>query len=485
MADTSVPQPSFGDRGFVAPTEAEILAGIQADIDGAFGGGLNPALSTPQGQLASSETAIIGDAYALFTWFCNQVDPAFSSGRMQDGIARIYFIERIAAQATVVVATCTGLQGVQIPVGALARATDERLYVCQEAGTISASGTIDLTFAGAETGPIVCPPGSLNVIYQTVAGWDTIDNAADGVLGRNVETRSEFEERRSLSTGLNSMGPLPAVLAAVLTVDGVLDAYAVENSTHNPLTIGGVLLGPNSIFVCVLGGDQQEVGEAIWSRKMPGCGYTGDTTVIVQDPSPEYIPPVPTYTVLFERPTIVEFVVLVVLSSTLGQGLAIPDDALTQVQAAIVAAFAGADGGSRARIGSTVFASRYYGPVAAIAPWSRQIIDLKVGIKGTAADIIGSISGSTLTVSSVDNGVLAIGSVLQGSGAMAGSGVVQGTSITSMGSATGGVGTYGISPAQTVGSSSMIVTAMLNAITVNIDQAPAISTADVMLALRP
>src|SRR3990167_8845868 len=102
---TAVPTPTFGPNGFVAPSEADVRAGVETDIDSAFGGGLNPALSTSQGQLATSETAIIGDANAVFLWFVNQVDPAYSSGRMQDGIARIYYLSRIPGAPTTVDAT--------------------------------------------------------------------------------------------------------------------------------------------------------------------------------------------------------------------------------------------------------------------------------------------------------------------------------------------------------------------------------------------
>ncbi|TIR78119.1 MAG: hypothetical protein E5X19_32455, partial [Mesorhizobium sp.] len=76
------------------------------DINGAFGGVLNPALNTPQGQLASSETAVIDEVNSTFLYFTNQVDPAYATGRMQDAIARIYFIERNPAQPTVVQALC-------------------------------------------------------------------------------------------------------------------------------------------------------------------------------------------------------------------------------------------------------------------------------------------------------------------------------------------------------------------------------------------
>jgi len=59
---TNVPGITFGPNGFVAPVEQDVLAGMQADIDQACGGGLNPALETPQGQLASSFAAITSDS---------------------------------------------------------------------------------------------------------------------------------------------------------------------------------------------------------------------------------------------------------------------------------------------------------------------------------------------------------------------------------------------------------------------------------------
>ena len=60
-ATTNVPAPSLTDAGFVAPSEQDILSGVLADMNAALGGGANTALSTPQGQIALSETAILAD----------------------------------------------------------------------------------------------------------------------------------------------------------------------------------------------------------------------------------------------------------------------------------------------------------------------------------------------------------------------------------------------------------------------------------------
>src|SRR5215831_15342169 len=105
---TSVPQPVFGTNGFIVPATSAILSGVLADFNAAFNGGMNLNLNTPQGQIASTLTAIIDDCNAQFLLYTNLVDPALSSGRMQDGIAAIYFIYRKPAEPTVALCTPTG-----------------------------------------------------------------------------------------------------------------------------------------------------------------------------------------------------------------------------------------------------------------------------------------------------------------------------------------------------------------------------------------
>ena len=473
---SSVPAPIFGPAGFIAPTEADILAGVQADINAAFGGNLNPALETPQGQLASSETAIIGSVNDTFLYFTNQVDPAFAEGRMQDAIARIYFIERNPSQPTVVQALCTGLPGVVIPAGAGAVASDGNRYTCTQTGTIGVGGTVTLPFACNVVGPIPCPAGTLITIYQSVPGWDAINNPFPGTLGNIVETRTAFEARRALSVAHNSAGSLPSILGAVLTVPNVIDAFVTENPTNSPMTIGGVVLSPNSIYVCVLGGNASAIAQAIWSKKAPGCGYTGNTSVTVQDLNSGYIPPYPSYSVSFQTPVSLEIFFSVVINSS----LQVPANAAGQIQSAIIKAFAGLDGGPRARIASEILASRFYAPVAALGPWV-QIISIEIGSTNMPSAVVtGSITGTTLTVTSLTSGALAVGQVLTDAvGA-----IIDGTKITALGTGTGGTGTYTVSAMQTVSSRAVVaVSAALFAIYANINQAPTVSAAGISVSL--
>jgi hypothetical protein len=475
-ATTNVPTVSFGSAGFTAPAESAILAGVQEDINNAFGGNLNPGLTTPQGQLASSETAIIGNANDTFLYLTQMFDPAYAKGRYQDALARIYFITRNPSQPTAALALCVGLSGTTIPVGTQAQDTSGNIYVCTAAGTIGSSGSVTLPFANILPGPIPCGAGTLTTIYQPISGWDTINNVAAGVLGNDVESRSAFETRRAQSTAWQSQGSLPSVLGAVLSVPNVIDAFVTENTSNYTATIGGVILGPNSLYVAVVGGTAPAIAQAIWSKKAPGCGYNGNTTVIVQDTSVGYSPPYPAYSVLFEIPNALS----VLVNVNIVNSVAVPSNADVLVQNAIIGAFAGADGGPRASIGTTLYASRFYAPVASLGSWA-QIISIEIGSNNSpSAVFVGSVAGNVLTVSSVTSGTLAVGQTISDTtGSLA-----VGTMITALGSGSGGTGTYTVSGSQTIGSEGMIaaIPSLFN-IPVNINQIPVVSAANINVTL--
>lgn len=72
---------------------------------------------------------------------------------------------------------------------------------------------------------------------------------------------------------------------------------------------------------------------------------------------------------------------------------------------------------------------------------AQMVGPLVVGFVGT-----GSISGTTLTISAVSSGALAVGATITGTG------VTAGTTITAFGTGTGGAGTYTVSASQTISS---------------------------------
>jgi hypothetical protein len=473
--------------------------------------------------LTTTTAALLANYNQVLIYYASQVDPAFSQGRMQDAILRINFLTRKPAQSTVLQISCNGA-GASIPAGPLVYGTvvdsSGNLYQCTGSGTLpAAGGSIVLSFAAVTPGPIAVP--SSVKIYQAIPGWDSAA-VISGVVGNNTETSQQAELRRQLSVAANARNTNSAVLGAVLSVPGVLDAYVIDNPTNSPATIGGYTLAARSIYVAVTGGIAQAVGNAIWTKKPPGIPMNGNTSVTVTDQNPAYSPPYPSYTITFETPAPLPVYFAVNIANS---GL-VPSNAAAQVQTAIVNAFNGANTGSsftgsisgnvlnvtavasgtivvgqslggagvvpgttisalltgagnagtyivstpqnvastamttapttnltvppKARIGSVVYASQYGAAVAALGSWAAvKSILCGSANDSDAASVVGSISGTTLTVRSVTSGALVVGQWLTGfdsNGA-----ITPGTTIAAFNTGVGGTGTYTVSNPQNLG----------------------------------
>ncbi len=188
------------------------------------------------------------------------------------------------------------------------------------------------------------------------------------------------------------------------------------------------------------------------------------------------MPPYPAYAVTFEIPIDLP----IVMTVTMANNVLVPSNALALIQQAVQNAFAGVDGGIRQKIGSTVFASRFYGGVA--AQWDgAQIVSITIGsANAPAAQFAASIAGTVLTVTGAVTGTIAVGQTIKDVSGL----VLPGTIIETCGGGSGGDGTYNLNLSQTVGSEPMVsIAPTLNEVGVNLDQVGTISAADITLVL--
>lgn len=403
VVTTAVPAVTITATGLAIPDELDILNGRLSDLDTAMGGGMSTSLTTPQGQIAMSDTAIIAAKNDELAELTNLINPDYSSGRYQDGIARIYFIDRIAATGTIVTATCTGLVGTVIPANSVAVDDSGYIYYSLAAATIPAIGSIDVVFQNQTTGPIACPIGELNSIYKAVNGWASVNNATAGVVGNDVEGRANFEYRRKQSVAKNARNTLGAIYAAVLEVKGVTDAYVTDNKTGSAVTKGvtNYSLLANSIYVAAYGGLAEDIGNAINRSAPPAVDMNGSTSVVIQD-TENYVYPYPEYTIKWVTPSAIS----VHFHVQLQENDLLPSDITSQVQQSVINSFNGEDGGTRARIGSKIFAGRYYSGIQDIDQDNVNILDVTISKDGTTysssvefgIDQIPTIDATNITV---------------------------------------------------------------------------------------
>lgn len=375
MADTNIPQITFTSTGVTLPQEADVLAGVQADLNAAFGGNLNPTLETPQGQLASNLTANIAAFNDLFALFVSQIDPNFSDGVMQDAIGHLYDQTRVAGTYTTVNALCTGAAGRTIDLGRRVKDTSGNIYECIQAGVIPAGGSITLQFRCTEIGPVACPAGTLTVIYESVPGWDTVTNAADGTPGSLVEDRYAFEYRRQGALASNGSNGESAIRGYLLNkVAGVTDAYVISNRTGSSVNYGSssYAVAARSLYIAVVGGSSADIFAAIFLKSPPGVGYVGNTTGTVYDNN--YADPKPSYTLKYNVPTDTN----VLYAVRIVNAVTLPGNAVTLIKNAIVAACAGQNGGIKVRVAQKMLASDVYTAIIAAVP-TVQLLSVLLG----------------------------------------------------------------------------------------------------------
>ena len=167
---------------------------------------------------------------------------------------------------------------------------------------------------------------------NTALGFDTTlvkgFNALDAEPGTLTETDEDFRERREAELTAVGSATVDAIRADILRVEDVLQCFVFENPTD--VKVGD--LEPHSFEVVVLGGDDQEIADAIWATKPAGIqtSYTPGQQVSKTVYDSQGI----AHTIYFTRPDDIEiyFDVTVQIDST-----EFPADGDDQIKAAMVA----------------------------------------------------------------------------------------------------------------------------------------------------
>lgn len=272
---------------------------------------LNTDPETPQGQIIDSQVATVNQKDSEVLYLAQQFDPRTAEGRFQNALAEIYFIKRKPAINSYAMCTINGRAGTQISAGALIESEiDGTQWSLDQNVTIPANETITAKFTCLTDGAISASSGTLTKIVTTVTGWDAVTNAT-ATVGSLEESQSAFEQRRKDSVSLNARSTVNAVYANVAQCDGVIAVYAVDNKKNISETIDNYTLTPHSIFVSVIGGENEDIAKTIYNNLSAGCDYNGNTSVDITN---EYSGAVET--VKFYRPDVFNIYVKVQIQNS-------------------------------------------------------------------------------------------------------------------------------------------------------------------------
>ena len=286
--------PFINGDGIHIPTYHDILDNLIAGYKRIFGEDLYLGEDTQDYQMLSLLAKSMDDMSALVVQNYNARNPNYATGDALDLLIALNAMSRKKATSSTVVLSLTGTAYFVIPAGA--QAIDDAGYIwslatdCQLDG--DGLGTVEAT---CDTpGSIAANAGTINTIYSPVSGWNTVTNDDVATPGNDVETDEQLRIRRARSVSMNTNGTYDALIRALAGLDNVEYVDVLVNDTNQTDANG---IPGHSICALVYGGDEDEIGKAIWMNKAPGVGTHGDTAVTYVDSGGN------SNTINFERPT--------------------------------------------------------------------------------------------------------------------------------------------------------------------------------------
>lgn len=266
----------YTSTGFDRKRFAEILNDKNEAQKTVFGPDINLAPESPDGQISGLMALSDDQLWQIAEYAVNATDPDNAVDATLSNLVKINFIERLEAAPTRIAFDLTGTPNITLPAGQLVGETGGSL-VAQLVAPVTFSDTGAASVVGVLTaiGPIEVSGGTFQDILTPQAGWFSVNNAANGIPGRNRETDAELRLRRIRSTSTNSQNMLDSLRGKLGNLAGVTHAEVTQNKTD---AIDENGLTPHSFEAIVAGGDDSEIAQTIWDTFPFGIGINGTTS---------------------------------------------------------------------------------------------------------------------------------------------------------------------------------------------------------------
>ncbi|GED69382.1 hypothetical protein BRE01_30840 [Brevibacillus reuszeri] len=268
------------EKGFKRKRFADLFEEMEAKAQEAFGEKVNTYERSP-----------LGIILRLFAWFLsilwqntedvyNSAYPHTAQGASLFRLGPYSGITRLQAGYATGLLTITGTPGYTVEKGF--RASDKKVvFETTEIVTLGDNGSGTVVIKAVEPGTSGNrPANAIATIVNPNGNITSVTNPIPTRKGRNLESAQEFRDRFSISTEGRGKATVPAIRKAMLEVTGVRAAAVVENYKNTADTAGRP---PKSVQVYVLGGEPNEIAQAIFENKAGGIEPYGNQSVVVKD----------------------------------------------------------------------------------------------------------------------------------------------------------------------------------------------------------
>ncbi len=293
------------DTGLIVPDTAEIYTEVENEFTTAFGSDLDLSSSTPQGRLIEMEALARQGTVGLCALIANQINIDYATGQYLDAIGAFFNVARKGATSTSVLATVAGVAGTIIPAGSLVQTQAGDDFYLENETIIPEQGFTTAYFLSVEQGDIPCATGTLTIIIDQTIGWETVNNPVAAIIGSNQESDYDYRKRIK-SARYVGISYIQAIKAQLEQVENLKSSFVYDNVEDDPVVYDTITIPAHSIVVVADGGADEDVAQAIFSKKSAGSGYTAipnqSVTVEVADGAYGV-----EYPVTFNRPEVLQF----------------------------------------------------------------------------------------------------------------------------------------------------------------------------------
>ena len=297
-------------NGVITIDTSDVRSDFETAYKEALGADLNLDSSTPQGQMIINDTATVVAAQQEVVNIANNCSVYYATGHALDVAASFWGYYRKKATGTVVVVKVSGTQNTVVPAGTLV--TDGTYqYALLNQVTIPVAGYTYGQFQNTTTGPIPCLTGSITDLVDPLAGVSAVENQVNGILGYDAESDNAFRARITANwLNIRARSIMGSIIDNIAQIQGVLSCVGMENPTGSSVTKNGVTMPAHSIYLAIVGGENEAIARVIAQQKTIGAATVGTDVVSYRDEELGY-----EYSYNIQRPTPINLYVKVQYSA--------------------------------------------------------------------------------------------------------------------------------------------------------------------------
>ncbi|MDM5306351.1 baseplate J/gp47 family protein [Peribacillus frigoritolerans] len=272
----------LSEKGFNRPNQADLKEEIDQKQKELFGEDVNLSYKSPNGIISGLLSWILAKVWELAEKVYHSGHPSEAEDKNLDYLTSYFLTSRnpeLYAEGNV---EFTGTPNYTVVAGTRFETETGVDYALKEDVLLNSSGIGTGSVVSLTAGLIGNTlPGTITVQSEPSASIETVINSEAITGGREKETDIELRKRLLDTNGIKGYSTPNSIVSAVQNVLGVRAANIHNNNTN--VTVNGT--PPNSYQVYVLGGNGQEIAEAIFDKGPAGIEPYGTSSFQVVDMS--------------------------------------------------------------------------------------------------------------------------------------------------------------------------------------------------------